>query len=225
MKKKKTKKFKLNKFLSFLVFIIIFILVCNYLMNIRLKNIIILNNNYYNDETIIETASLENYPKFFFINKNKIKKKLKKLDLIEDVKITKKKGYILIIEIKEKKILYYDRSNDLYKVSDNNKYKLDNVNGIPTLINFIPSDIEERFASKFKDIDSSVISLISEIEYDKTAYDSERFLLTMNDGNSVYVNIVRLNLLNKYIDIVKNLDNKKGILYLDSGNYFEVKQK
>ena len=225
MKKKKTKKFKLKKFLSFLVFIIIFILVCNYLMNIRLKNIIILNNNYYNDETIIETASLENYPKFFFINKNKIKKKLKKLDLIEDVKITKKKGYILIIEIKEKKILYYDRSNDLYKVSDNNKYKLDNVNGIPTLINFIPSDIEERFASKFKDIDSSVISLISEIEYDKTAYDSERFLLTMNDGNSVYVNIVRLNLLNKYIDIVKNLDNKKGILYLDSGNYFEVKQK
>ncbi|MBQ6285715.1 MAG: FtsQ-type POTRA domain-containing protein [Bacilli bacterium] len=225
MKKKRIKKFNLKKFISFLVFIIVFILVCKYLMNIRLKNIIILNNNYYNDETIIETASLENYPKFFFINKNKIKKKLKKLDLIEDVKVTKKKGYILIIEIKEKKILYYDRSNDLYKVSDNNKYKLDNVNGIPTLINFIPSDIEERFASKFKDIDSSVISLISEIEYDKTAYDSERFLLTMNDGNSVYVNIVRLNLLNKYIDIVKNLDNKKGILYLDSGNYFEVKQK
>ena len=74
-------------------------------------------------------------------------------------------------------------------------------------------------------IDSNVISLINEIEYDKTAYDSERFLLTMNDGNTVYINISRLHLLNKYIDIVKKLDNKKGILYLDSGNYFEIKEK
>ena len=46
----------------------------------------------------------------------------------------------------------------------------------------------------------------------------------MNDGNQVYITINRLNLLNKYIDIVKKLDNKNGILYLDSGNYFEIKK-
>ncbi len=225
MEKKKNRKFNLKKFLIFIVLIIIVVLVTRYILNARVKNIIILNNNYYNDEVIIETAKVEDYPKFFLLNKRKIVKRLKKLDLIEDAKVSKKKGFVLTIDVKEKKILYYDRSNDLYKVSDNNKYKLDNIIGIPTLINFIPSDIEDKFVSSFKDIDSDVISLISEIEYDKTAYDSERFLLTMNDGNSVYVNIVRLKLLNKYIDIVKNLDNKKGILYLDSGNYFEVKQK
>ena len=46
----------------------------------------------------------------------------------------------------------------------------------------------------------------------------------MNDGNEVYVTITKLDLLNKYIDIVKKLDNKNGILYLDSGNYFEIKK-
>ena len=47
----------------------------------------------------------------------------------------------------------------------------------------------------------------------------------MNDGNQVYVTVSKLDVLNKYIDIIKKLDNKKGILYLDSGNYFEVKSK
>ena len=97
--------------------------------------------------------------------------------------------------------------------------------GIPTLINYVPSDIEEKFINKFKNIDKDVISIISEIEYSKTDYDDNRFLLTMNDGNQVYVTVNKLDVLNKYIDIIKKLDNKKGILYLDSGNYFEVKSK
>ena len=46
----------------------------------------------------------------------------------------------------------------------------------------------------------------------------------MNDNNEVYITISRVDLLNKYIDIVKKLNNKKGILYLDSGNYFEIKK-
>ena len=225
MTKRKIKKFNLKKFLIFLILFIVIAIILRIFLNIKLKNIIVLNNSYYNDEEIIETAGLDNYPKFFLINKKKIVKKLKKLDLVEDVKVTKKYGYIIELDIKEKKILYYDRSNNVYKVSDDNNYELNNIKGIPTLINYIPADIAKKFVKEFMKIDSNVISLINEIEYDKTAYDSERFLLTMNDGNTVYINISRLHLLNKYIDIVKKLDNKKGILYLDSGNYFEIKEK
>ena len=225
MTKRKIKKFNLKKFLIFLILFIVIAIILRIFLNMKLKNIIVLNNNYYNDEEIIETAGLDNYPKFFLINKKKIVKKLKKLDLVEDVKVTKKYGCILEINVKEKKILYYDRSNNVYKVSDDNNYELNNIKGIPTLINYIPADIAKKFVKEFMKIDSNVISLINEIEYDKTAYDSERFLLTMNDGNTVYINISRLHLLNKYIDIVKKLDNKKGILYLDSGNYFEIKEK
>ena len=225
MAKRKIKKFNLKKFLIFLIIFVIILVLLRYFLSVKLKNIVILNNYYYTDEEIIEKSGLNDYPKFFLINKSRIVKKLKKLELIDDVKVSKKYGYIIYLDVKEKKILYYDRSNNLYKVSDNKKYELNNVSGIPTLINYIPTDIEDKLVSKFKNIDNNVISLISEIEYDKTAYDNERFLLTMNDGNTVYININRLHLLNKYIEIVKKLDNKKGILYLDSGNYFEIKQK
>ena len=67
--------------------------------------------------------------------------------------------------------------------------------------------------------------MISEIEYSKTTYDDKRFLLYMNDGNMVYITVSKAELLNKYVEIIKKVDNKKGILYLDSGNYFEIKEK
>lgn len=223
--KRRNKKFNFKRFFIFILVVILLVFGFKYLFNYKLKNIIILNNNYYyNDEDIIESANLQNYPKFLFINKNKIRNKILKLTLVEDVKIDKKINGTIIINVIEKKILYYDRSKELY-VTSNGKYKLDNVLGIPTLINYVPSEIEEKFIKKFKKIEKDIISTISEIEYNKSDYDPERFLLTMNDGNQVYVTVNKLEVLNKYIDIIKKLDNKKGILYLDSGNYFEVKSK
>ena len=109
-------------------------------------------------------------------------------------------------------------------LSDGKTYRLDKENGIPTLINFVPENIEKSFVKEFNKVDKNVIGLISEIEYSKTAYDEKRFLLYMNDGNEVYITISRTDLLNKYIEIVKQLNNKNGILYLDSGNYFEIKK-
>lgn len=224
MTKKRKKKFNFKKFAIFILIVIIIYIIVRVLFNIRTKNIIILNNNYYSDEDIIEVSNIENYPKFILLSKNKIKNKIKKLDLIEDVTIKKKIGFILEIDVKEKKILYYVRSKEEYMASDYNTYKIDNLVGYPTLINYVPSDIEEAFVNKFKDIDNNVISLISEIEYSKTNFDDKRFLLYMNDGNEVYVTISRLDLLNKYIEIIQKVNNKKGILYLDSGNYFEIKK-
>ena len=188
-------------------------------------NIVILNNSYYSDDDIIYTANIEDYPKFILLNKSKIKDKLLKLDLIEDVTIKKKYGFILEIDVKEKKILYYVRSTDTYKASDNNNYKLDNIIGVPTLINYIPEDIEKNFVKKLSNVDKSILDMISEIEYSKTSYDDKRFLLYMNDGNMVYITVSKAELLNKYVEIIKKVDNKKGILYLDSGNYFEIKEK
>ena len=44
----------------------------------------------------------------------------------------------------------------------------------------------------------------------------------MNDGNYVYLTLDRFNNVNSYIDIIKKFGSKKGILYLDSGEYFKV---
>lgn len=224
MKKRVRRKFIFGKFILFILIIFIIYFGMKYLFSIKIKNIIIVNNNYYSDEEIIEKAGIENYPEFITLSRKKIKNKLSTLDLIEDVEIKKEFGFILRITIKEKKILYHIRSNNEYKVSDNKNYSLDNVTGVPTLINYVPEEVEKKFVNKFKDIDSNIINMISEIEYNKTSYDSERFLLYMNDGNEVYITVTRTNLLNKYVEIVTKLDNKKGILYLDSGNYFEIKK-
>lgn len=225
MKKRVKRRFNPLKFLSFIAFIIICYFLTMYLLDIKTKNIIVLNNNYYSDEKIIETAGIEKYPKFLTLNTNKIKKKLLKLDLIENATIKKKWNFILELTIKEKKILYLVRSENKYRLSDNKLYDIDDVLSVPTLINYVPESNEKKFVEAFKNIDNNIISMISEIEYSKTSYDSDRFLLYMNDGNMVYVTTTKLKSLNKYVDIVKKLENKKGILYLDSGNYFEIKEK
>ena len=43
----------------------------------------------------------------------------------------------------------------------------------------------------------------------------------MNDGNYVYITLSKIENLNKYEEIYNSLEGKKGIIYLDSGNYFE----
>lgn len=225
MKKRVKRKFNPLKFLSFIAFIIICYFLTMYLLDIKTKNIIVLNNNYYTDEKIIETSGIENYPKFLSLNTNKIKKKLLKLDLIENVTIKKKWNFVLELTIKEKKVLYLVRSENKYRLSDNKLYDIDDLLSVPTLINYVPESTEKKFVSAFKNIDNNIISMISEIEYSKTSYDSDRFLLYMNDGNMVYVTTTKLKSFNKYVDIVSKLENKKGILYLDSGNYFEIKEK
>ena len=153
-----------------------------------------------------------------------LKDNLKALDLVKDVKVKKKLGFVLEITVEEEKLLYFIRSKDEYMASSFKTYKLNNVNGVPTLINFVPENVEKGFVKEFSKVDKKIISLVSEIEYSKTAYDKKRFLLFMNDGNEVYITVTKTDVLNKYIDIVKKLSNKNGILYLDSGNYFEIKK-
>ena len=224
MKRKQERKSKIKKVLIFLLIILLLALLVRYLLNIKTKNIVILNNNYYSDDEIIEACHIENYPKFILLNTSKMKKELKKLELVNDVKISKKWGFILQIDVKEDKVLYYIRSKEEYMASNFKTYNLNNISGVPTLINFVPESVEKQFVKEFSKIDSNIISLISEIEYSKTDYDEKRFMLYMNDGNKVYITVSKTNLLNKYVEIVKKLGNKNGILYLDSGNYFEIKK-
>ena len=79
MKKKVKKKFNFVKFLVFIIIIVILILGIKYLFDARIKNIVVLNNNYYTDEEIIEACGIENYPKFLTLNKNKLEKKFESL--------------------------------------------------------------------------------------------------------------------------------------------------
>ena len=46
----------------------------------------------------------------------------------------------------------------------------------------------------------------------------------MVDGNYVYLTLSKFKLINNYLEIMKDekFEGKKGILYLDSGNHFQI---
>ena len=46
----------------------------------------------------------------------------------------------------------------------------------------------------------------------------------MNDDNVVYITLNKIKEFNDYNKIKDQLGSNKGVLYLDSGNYFEIKE-
>ena len=123
----------------------------------------------------------------------------------------------------EYKVLF--KNNNEYFVSSNKRIeKLEKEINVPTLINYVPDEVMEKMIDKFALIDKDIIMKISEIEYSPNNYDKERFILYMNDQNEVYVTLNKLKEFNKYNSIKKQIGINKGILYLDSGNFFEIKE-
>ena len=47
----------------------------------------------------------------------------------------------------------------------------------------------------------------------------------MNDGNLIYITLSKITKINKYNSIYSELDGKNGIIYLDSGDYIELKEE
>lgn len=225
VKRIKRRKFNFKKFFKFLLFLSALILGYIYISDIPIKNIIVKGNNHITDEEIIETAKIEDYPSFIKTHSYKIKNKIEKIPLIKNVEIKKRWGYKIEINIVEYKVLFQIRSSGEYILDTGKKLGNLKINtNSPVLINYVPDDVEEKMIKKFSKIDENIITKISEIEYSPTDFDTERFLLYMNDENEVYITLNKIKELNKYTNIKKQIGESKGILYLDSGNYFEIKE-
>lgn len=215
------KKFKLVKFLIVLLMLYIVGFFIYKLFVAKINNIYISNNINLTDQEVIDISGLRDYPSFLFTTKSTIKNRLLKHDLIKGVKVKKKIWGIIEIEVEENEPLFIYKKTE--KVILENTKQIDNNNYIlPTITNEIEEDMLNKLVEKYKDIDNEIKLLISEIEYVPNDIDKERFIFTMNDGNYVYITLYKILSINEYIKILPNLENKKGILYLDSGNYFEI---
>lgn len=215
------KKFKLVKFLIVLLMLYIVGFFIYKLFVAKINNIYISNNINLTDQEVIDISGLRDYPSFLFTTKSTIKNRLLKHDLIKGVKVKKKIWGIIEIEVDENEPLFIYKKTE--KVILENTKQIDNNNYIlPTITNEIEEDMLNKLVEKYKDIDNEIKLLISEIEYVPNDIDKERFIFTMNDGNYVYITLYKILSINEYIKILPNLENKKGILYLDSGNYFEI---
>lgn len=222
---KKKKKFKKGVvILLFLFTITIICLLIYYGLGKKIRNIYIKNNNILSDQTIIEIAKLQNYPNFYTTTTKKIEKNLESNPYIKKAKV--RKGILSIyIDVSEYRPLFIREDNKTIVLENMKEISYDEENlNIPILINYVPDTKYEYFIKKYIEIDEEVTKKISEIKYYPNEYDEDRFLLYMNDENYVYVTLTKFDILEKYNDTVKKLDGKKGILYLDSGNYFEIKE-
>ena len=217
MKTNKKKKFNKKKFIILLLIIYLIVMSFYYVYKRPLKNIIVEGNIFLKDSDIITSAGIKDNAKILFLSKKSIADKLKKKGLINNVTITKNiLSSTLTIKIEEAKILFFNKLSNSYVLD--NSIEIDNqtFNGVPTLVNFIPSDVYKELIKKMKDIDINIIYDISEIEYINDPVD-DKFLLLMNDGNYVYINLINFENLVNYETIYKALDDdKKGVLNLDS---------
>ena len=222
-KKKGTKKKIRIKFFNiflFLTFVLIIVGSVYKIVNLKITNIYIKNNYYLTDLEVIETAKIKDYPSTFQNSCKKIEKRLEKNPLIKTAKVKKTYFTRVYIDIEENSLLFYDINTSKIVLKDGTTFSGNY--DVPTLINQVPNKVYKKMITKFALINPDILDNISEIKYDPDSVDKERFLLTMSDGNYVYITLSKCSNINNYLKYIKEFNNKKGILYLNSGEYFKI---
>jgi len=224
MAKKSTKKRKIKGKSVLVAFIIVILLALflTYIYSLKISSLTVKGNTLYSEWEIIKLAGLDNYPSSMKTISGLVENKLEKDPYIKKAKVKKHFITEVNIEVEENLPLFYYVPNKKTVLADGNE--TDSNFPVPTLVNYVPNKIYDNFLEEMVNIDYKIIKRMSEIKYDPNDVDDERFLITMNDGNYVYLTLNRFNKINHYIEIIKEFNNKKGILYLDSGEYFKVRE-
>lgn len=222
--KKKKRKIKLKSIIIIFVIILIIGLLVFYYINKKVTNIYVIGNRVLKESYILDKTNLIKYPRLIDVDSKKIENDLLNDPLIESVKVNKNIFGKVVINIEENTpILKMGENFYILSNGEMEEIKLDYQ--VPYLKGEVDADIYDNFIKKMLLIDKSILIKISEIEYAKTEFDNERFLFFMNDGNLVYITLSKIELINTYNEVYPTLGESKGIFYLDSGNYFEKKDK
>lgn len=224
MAKKVRRKLKpIRVLISFIIFCFLALLIY-FIFTFNVTGYYISGNTYYSDQEIINKTGLSKYPSFFLTTSSMVTNRVKDDKLIKSIKLKKTlKGKFKVI-VYENKILYYDSTVKKSILTSGEKidyyYEYS-----PVLVNNIEDkDIYNNFLKKFSNVNDKIMKNISEIKYAPNDIDKERFLVSMNDGNYVYLTLSKISNLDNYLEISKTLGNKNGVLYLDYGNYFVPKE-
>ena len=220
-KKKRKKRLRVGRLFLLLIIILAISFACVKFIDIPIRSIIITGNENLSDQEVIEIAKLENYPSYFSTFSLTLKNKLEDNFYIEEAKV--RKGILSIkINIKEEKILYIEKSTGK-KYTKNGSLKDDKIVYAPFLINEVPKNKQKDFIKAMNKLNKNILCQVSEIKYDPNDIDDDRYYVFMNDGNSIYLTVNKFKKLNKYNTILENIGKQNGTLYLDYGDYFEVK--
>lgn len=223
-KKKKRRVLKVKNILIFFMVVLVIVGAIYYSFKMPVKNIYITGNDILSDDIIINDSKLVNYPSFLLTSSSEIESNIKNNNYVDKVKVKKKLGNIIEIKVTEYKVLAMVGVDEQLilssgKVVDN----VYDISDVPIINNTIVDDIFNDFISKFSQVNDNILRQISQIEYSPVNVDKMRFLLYMDDGNMVYITLTKIDKLNKYNRIKDKMENHTGIIYLDSGDYVELK--
>lgn len=223
----KKRKIKLRNFFIFLLIVIGFILCVLFIINIPTKNILIMNTNYLNDDYIMELADIKDYPAFIITNSYKTKRRILKSPYVYDCKVKKKFFNVFEITVTEERPIFYNKNTNKYVFSSGNTIKEDDISSkfrVPRLNNYVPDKKYKSFVKGMSKVNDEILGKMSDIEYVPNDFDKDRFVVYMDDGNMVYLTLTKFKQINYYNDVLAQLEGRHGILYLDSGNHFEIKE-
>lgn len=221
-KKKIRHHIKWKAVFLFLSLIFVFSFFLYSFFNLRIKNIYIVGNDTIKDVEIIEATGLKEYPKMNKYTIHTLEKNIANLDLVDNVKVRKNLFGKITIRIEEARVLFYNCNNSTYVLSNGKETLNGEYTGVPFLINYVKSEVYSRLIRELASVKKESLALISEIEYSPSisgdiVLDDTRFLLRMNDGNQVFINLIHIDRLDMYALSYTTL-TEKGILYLDSDN-------
>lgn len=228
MAKKIVKKRKLKVFrLLLIVFVPIglFFGVYSYL-KLPVSNLIVRGNNYLEDDYILKLAGVYDYPSFWLTKLRKGESNLEKSNYIVKADIKRKFFHVVEINVVENRALFVKTTDNKVVFSDKSEVNIRDKYSfrVPRLLNYVPDTKYKSFIKGMKNIDENILAKISDIEYVPNDLDKDRFLLYMDDGNMVYLTLTKFKMINYYNDVLEQLEDRKGILYLDNGNHFQIKE-
>lgn len=227
MAKKLIKKRKIKLLPCLIVLLVLggLSFVVYFFLKLPILNLIVENTTYLNDDYILELAEVKDYPSFWLSSTSNMERKLENSPYISETKVERKFFHILVFNIDENKPLFINNTNNTVVFSDKEEVSVsDRIDlfRIPRLINYVPDNKYQSFIKGMANIKKDILGKISDIEYQPNDYDKDRFLLYMDDGNMVYLTLTKFDMINYYNDVLSQLENRKGILYLDNGNHFQI---
>ena len=227
MAKKIVKKTKIKLLPCFMVLLFFVALSFDayYFVHLPIQNLIVEGTSYLKDDYILNLAGVRDYPSFYLISTRGIEDKLEESPYIQKAEVKREFFHVLVLDIKESKPLFINNTNKTVVFSNKEEVPVSeeiDLFRIPRLINYVPDNKYRSFIKGMADIKTDILGKISDIEYQPNDYDKDRFLLYMDDGNMVYLTLTKFDMINYYNDVLSQLENRKGILYLDNGNHFQI---
>ncbi|HLR10830.1 MAG TPA: cell division protein FtsQ/DivIB [Sporosarcina sp.] len=227
--REKRRKVANRKFISIIAVFIIALLIVLYFQSTfsKIDQISVEGFALYDEEDYIKKSQLASGDSLWGFSKEKIANNVAELPGVKEVTLERKWMRNVNMTVEEAEpIAYVQGEEDLQlllstgEVFENQFTFIDQ--HAPILSQFDKDDTLKQMATILQEIDSNVISLISEVAYTGTKEEPESITLYMDDGYEVHALLSTVaEKIDYYPDMVAQLDGDvKGVIDMEVGSYF-----